>query len=188
MNLKLFKLLISLIFLSFALSGCAQDMSKFKKKKGFKHDTPLIKEDVKALGKIEVEKSAKMGPTPVDGDIKVLEKRKQISSVKEKNYLLIPDEYMLLKQNVSFKFQNLDYKEAMGLMAKIGDVNILVGEEVAGAIYPGAGSSEGLLVILAIIVWIGWHVLTSKSESEELERLARKRHGANDHKSNITDW
>ncbi len=49
MNLKLFKLLISLIFLSFALSGCAQDMSKFKKKKGFKHDTPLIKEDVKAL-------------------------------------------------------------------------------------------------------------------------------------------
>ena len=47
-------------------------------------------------------------------------------------------------------------------------------EEVAGAIYPGAGSSEGLLVILAIIVWVGWHVLTSKSESEELERLARK--------------
>ena len=27
-------------------------------------------------------------------------------------------------------------------------------EEVAGAIYPGAGSSEGLLVILAIIIWI----------------------------------
>ena len=24
--------------------------------------------------------------------------------------------------------------------------------------------------------------------SEELERLARKRHSANDHKSNITDW
>ena len=30
-------------------------------------------------------------------------------------------------------------------------------EEVAGAIYPGAGSSEGLLVILAIIIWVGWH-------------------------------
>ena len=58
-------------------------------------------------------------------------------------------------------------------------------EEVVGAIYPGAGSSETLLVILAFIVWIGWHVLTAKSESEELERLARKRHGANDHKSNI---
>ncbi len=134
MNFKSFQIIISLIFLSFVLSGCAQQMSKIKKNKGFKHDTPLIKEDVKKLGKIEVEKSAKMGPTPVEGDIKVLEKRKQISSVKEKNYLLIPDEYTLLKQDVSFKFQNLDYKEAMGLMAKIGDVNILVGDDVAGAI------------------------------------------------------
>ena len=61
-------------------------------------------------------------------------------------------------------------------------------EEVVGAVYPGAGSSEGLLVILAIIFWIGWHVLTARSEREELERLARKRHGANDHRSNITEW
>ena len=61
-------------------------------------------------------------------------------------------------------------------------------EEVVGAVYPGAGSSEGILVILAIILCVGWHVLTSKSESEELDRLARRRHGPNDHKSNITDW
>ena len=61
-------------------------------------------------------------------------------------------------------------------------------EEVVGAIYPGAGSSETLLVILGKVIWNGWHVLTNKSESEELSRLARKRHGANDHKSNITDW
>ena len=61
-------------------------------------------------------------------------------------------------------------------------------EEVAGAIYPGAGSSETLLVILGFVIWIGWHVLTARSESEELERLARKRHGANDHKSNIAEW
>jgi len=37
-------------------------------------------------------------------------------------------------------------------------------------------------------LWIGWHVLTARSESEELERLARKRHGANDHKSNMAEW
>ena len=61
-------------------------------------------------------------------------------------------------------------------------------EEVVGAVYPGAGSSEGILVIIAIIIWIGWHVITAKSEKDELDRLARKRHGANDHKSNITDW
>ena len=61
-------------------------------------------------------------------------------------------------------------------------------EEVAGTVYSGAGSSEGLLVILAIILWVGWHVLTARSEGDELERLSRKRHGPNDHKSNITDW
>ena len=61
-------------------------------------------------------------------------------------------------------------------------------EEVVGAVYPGAGSSEGLLVILAIILWIGWHVLTGRSESQELERLSRKKHSGNDYKSNITDW
>ena len=67
-------------------------------------------------------------------------------------------------------------------------IDHLSAEEVAGAIYPGAGSVEGILVIIGIILWVGWHVLTAKSESEELDRLARKRHGANDHKSNITDW
>ena len=63
-----------------------------------------------------------------------------------------------------------------------------VGTQVGGAVYPGAGSTETLLVILGIVIWIGWHVITNKSESDELSRLARKRHGANDHKSNITDW
>ena len=52
-------------------------------------------------------------------------------------------------------------------------------EEVAGAVYPGAGSSETLLVILGVVIWLGWHVLTARNESEELSRLARKRHGAN---------
>ena len=49
-------------------------------------------------------------------------------------------------------------------------------EEVAGAIYPGAGSSEGLLVIIGFIIWIGWHVIAARQESEKLEKLARRRH------------
>jgi len=61
-------------------------------------------------------------------------------------------------------------------------------EEVVGAVYPGAGSSEGLLVILGIVLWIGWHILTAKQESEKLEKLSRKRRGANDYKSNIANW
>jgi len=128
-----FKNKISLIFiplLFLMLTGCAEKMAK----KTFKHNTPLIKTDVKQLGKKELEKSAEMGPIPIEGDVVKLKKRKQLSSVKERNYLLISEEFENLKQNVSFKFQNLDYKEAMALMAEVGEINILVGEEVAGAI------------------------------------------------------
>ena len=125
---KISYILIPLLFL--LLSGCAEKMAKKK----FKHDTPLIKTDVKTLGKKELEKSAEMGPIPVEGDVVKLKKRRQLSSVKERNYLLISEEFESLKQNVSFKFQNLDYKEAMALMAEIGNINILIGDEVAGAI------------------------------------------------------
>ena len=67
-------------------------------------------------------------------------------------------------------------------------IDHLSAKEVVGAVYPWAGSTETLLVVAGIVFWIGWHVITNKSESEKLARLARKRHSANDHKSNITDW
>ena len=59
-------------------------------------------------------------------------------------------------------------------------------EEVAGAIYPGVGT-EGVLVILLAIIWIGWHVISAKQEADKHQKLARKRLGPNDWKSNITD-
>jgi|TARA_B100000214_G_scaffold5741_1_gene4226 hypothetical protein len=57
---------------------------------------------------------------------------------------------------------------------------------VAGKIYPGAGS-EGILVIILVIIWIGWTVISSRQESDKLEKLARKRPSSNAWKSNITD-
>ena len=66
-------------------------------------------------------------------------------------------------------------------------IDHLSAAEVKGAIYPGVGT-EGVLVIILLVIWIGWHVLQNNSESEDLEKLSRKRHGANDHKSNITEW
>ena len=133
MNTKSLKIIIlfSMIATLF-LSGCTSD-SKFGVKK-FKHNTPLIKEDIKKKGRIEVDKTAKMGPQPAEGDVVKLGKRKQISSQRQRNYLLISDDYELLKQKVSFKFQNLDYKTAMELMAKVGEINILTGDEVAGSV------------------------------------------------------
>ena len=66
-------------------------------------------------------------------------------------------------------------------------IDHLSAAEVQGAIYPGVGT-EGVLVIIALIIWIGWHVLQDRAESEHLSELSRKKHGANDHKSNITEW
>ena len=61
------------------------------------------------------------------------------------------------------------------------------GVQQASAIYPMVGT-EGVLVIILLVIWIGWHVITSASEDKELAQASRKRHGANDHKSNITEW
>ena len=66
-------------------------------------------------------------------------------------------------------------------------IDHLSAAEVKGAIYPGVGT-EGILVIALLVIWIGWHVITEMSETKEQEQLARKRHSANDHKSNITEW
>ena len=132
MNTKSIKTFAFFTFLILILNGCAS--GQLGKTKKFKHNTPLIKEDIRKEGELEVQKTVDMGPNPTIGDTRKLNKRKKISSQKSKNYLLIPDEYTLLKQNVTFNFKNLDYKEAMTLMSKIGEINILVGEEVAGAI------------------------------------------------------
>ncbi len=132
MNTKLIIKFVLFSFLILIFNGCAS--GNFKKSKPFKHNTPLIKDDVKKTGKIEVQKTVDMGPKPTVGDTTKLEKRKKISSQTARNYLLIPDNFPLLKQPVTLSFKSLDYAEAMSLMSKIGEINILVGEEVAGAI------------------------------------------------------
>jgi hypothetical protein len=66
-------------------------------------------------------------------------------------------------------------------------IDHLSAAEVKGAIYPGVGT-ETYLVIALIVIWIGWHFITSVSEDKHMAQLARKRHGGNAHKSNITDW
>ncbi len=131
MNFNYLRLFISFMLVLVFLNGCADGQFA---NKTFKHDTPLIKDDIKKQGKATVDETVSLGPQPLEGDVVKLGKRKQISSSKKRNYLLIPDSYKSLKQNVSFKFQNLDYKEAMTLMAKVGEINILVGDEVAGSV------------------------------------------------------
>ena len=130
MNIKKIIKYFGLVFFAFALSGC---QTVKQANKPFKHNTPLIKENVKKDGRAEIQKTLELGPKPADGK-KVYGKRKKISSEAQRNYLLIPDSYPLLKQRITLKFKNLDFKETMHLMGKIGEINLLVGDEVAGAI------------------------------------------------------
>ena len=130
MNIKKTYNFVILFTLVLVLSGCAN--SKFNKP--FKHNTPLIKTDIKKQGKAEVAKTVELGPKPISDDTKKLQKRKKISSEIKKNYLTISSEFPLLKQIVTLKYKNLEYKEAMELMGKIGEINILVGEEVSGTV------------------------------------------------------
>ena len=77
-----FKFITPTILLLIFLTGCTTD-GKFKKG-GFKHNTPLIKEDIRITGKETVDKTIEMGPQPIEGDVIKLGKRKQISSQKKK--------------------------------------------------------------------------------------------------------
>ena len=97
-------------------------------------DKPLIDtKKVIADGKKDLEKKAKDGPKPLK---KVVEKnkRKTITTQNVKNYVSIPDDYYNLKQKISINFQGLDFKFVMSLMAEIGKINILVGDEVSGTV------------------------------------------------------
>jgi len=71
-------------------------------------------------------------------------------------------------------------------MAVTNWIDHLSAKEVAGAVYPGVGT-ESVLVIIALVIWIGWHVITARQEAEELKKLAKRRPSSSAWKSNVTD-
>ena len=71
-------------------------------------------------------------------------------------------------------------------MAVTNWIDHLSAKEVAGAVYPGVGT-ETVLVLIAVVIWIGWHVIAAKQEEEDLKKLAKRRPSSNAWKSNVTD-
>ena len=92
MNIKNIKALCYFFVLVIVLTGCTADR-KWKNSKPFKHNTPLIKDDIRKTGQSEIAKTLGMGPRPIDGDTRKLGKRKKISSEKQRNYLIISDNH-----------------------------------------------------------------------------------------------
>ena len=132
---KTIKILIT-ILLALTLSGC-KTLDTFKDEKnrdGIKETTLIDREKIVTEGEVSIEKNVDSGPKP-----KILKKpkeakRKTLTTENVKNYVSIPDTYKNLKQDISINFQGLDFKYAMGLMADIGEINIIVGEEVSGTV------------------------------------------------------
>ena len=65
-------------------------------------------------------------------------------------------------------------------------IDHLSAAEVQGPVYPWVGS-EGILVLVLAVIWIGWHVMADMQETSKSKAIARKRPGSNDWKSNVTD-
>ena len=65
-------------------------------------------------------------------------------------------------------------------------IDHLSAAEVQGPVYPGVGT-EGILVLVLVVIWIGWHVMADMLETSKSKAIARKRPGSNDWKSNVTD-
>ena len=128
-----FSKIFLIIFISVLMFGC-QTMKKDKKINSDENESLIDTQKVVADGQKSMDKKVQEGPKP-----KVLKKipevkRKTLTEEKVQNYVSIPDSYTNLKQNISINFQGLDFKYAMDLMAEIGDINILVGEEVSGTV------------------------------------------------------
>jgi len=129
---KYFKIILSLLFIVL-LQSCA---STKKDQKSVHGDKPLIDTaEIIVEGRKDMDKKVIDGPKPYDVEFTVrADKRRTITTENVKNYVTISDEYTHLKQLISINFQGLDFKYVMSLMADIGDINILVGDEVSGTV------------------------------------------------------
>ncbi len=118
------------------LSGC-KTLDTFKDEKdrdGIKEKTLIDVNKIVKDGEESMESKVEDGPKPLVLKKPQELKRKTLTTEKVKNYVSIPDTYKNLKQEISINFQGLDFSYAMGLMAQLGEINIIVGEEVSGTV------------------------------------------------------
>jgi type IV pilus assembly protein PilQ len=102
-------------------------------------EKPLIKTDeFLAQAKKDIDETVKLGPKAVietDEFKKVQEnKRRNITSEETRSFIGVGSKYKNLKQNVSINFNNVEIRNVLEALGEIGDINVLIGEEVSGTI------------------------------------------------------
>ena len=132
-NLKI----ILFLCLGLFVSSCAttQKTSKTSKKSIHGKEKLIDPSEVIVQGREEMEEIVRIGPKPYDAEYDVrADTRKTITTEEVRNYVTIPEDYGNLKQSVNLNLNNVDFSYAMSLMADIGEINILVGDEVSGTV------------------------------------------------------
>ena len=129
--MKLFFKIITIFSVLIFLTNCTST-----KKKSVHGEGPLIDPSQIVIdGDKSMQDKVKYGPKPYDTEFDpTANKRKTITTEQVRNYVSIDEEYTNLKQIVSFDFKGVDFRDAMGALAEIGEVNIIVGEEVSGTV------------------------------------------------------
>jgi len=122
---------LKILILSFLLflSACAQQQVQ----------KPLINTDeLLEQARQEIEAMAKLGPKPISETEEYRKaqesKRKNITSEETRSFIGVGSKYKNLKQNVSINFNNVEIRNVLEALGEIGDINVLIGEEVSGTI------------------------------------------------------
>ncbi len=129
LRLNIFLIFVSILFLTSCATKKLDEVSRHTK-------DPIIKpSDIVVEGQKSIEEKIKYGPKPYATEFDPREnKRKTITSEQVRNYVSVPSEYEELKQIIDINFNGVDFRDAMGALADIGGINIIVGEEVSGTV------------------------------------------------------
>ena len=123
--------IILLLFCYLLATNCSSTQNK-----SVHGNKPLIDPSkVVVEGSKEMQKKVEYGPKPFETEFDpTANKRKTITTEQVRNYVSISDEYENLKQNVSLNLNGVDFRDAMETLADIGNINIIIGEEVSGTL------------------------------------------------------
>ena len=123
------KLKILIVIFSLFLSACASRQV----------EKPLIKTDeFLAQAKKDIDETVKLGPKAVietDEFKKAQEnKRRNITSEETRSFIGVGTKFKNLKQTISINFNNVEIRNVLEAMGELGDINVLIGEEVGGTV------------------------------------------------------
>ena len=102
-------------------------------------EKPLIKTDeFLEQAKKDIDRTVELGPKAVietDEFKKAQEnKRRNITSEETRSFIGVGSKFINLKQIISINFNNVEIRNVLEAMGELGDINVLIGEEVGGTV------------------------------------------------------